>query len=95
MAVPAMEVEERESDYRDVLNLLPVFWLPVCLRELVMFRVILTGFLEPPWLANKAVDEVPSREQYSGNHGKGGRPKKHQQVQVRSSGRFGGQAASG
>eukprot|EP00439_Symbiodinium_sp_Y106_P034607 s2499_g4.t1 len=84
MAAPAMEVEERESDYRDVLNLLPVFWLPVCLRELVMFRVILTGFLEPPWLANKAVDEVPSREQYSGNHGKGGRPKKHQQVQARS-----------
>ena len=95
MAAPAVEVEEKDQgDYRDLLNLLPAWWLPLSVRNLVMIRVILTGFLGEPWVT-KAVDEVPCREKYTGNHGKGGRPKKHQQVQVRSSGRFGGQAASG
>ncbi|CAE7642142.1 cpar-1, partial [Symbiodinium microadriaticum] len=94
MAAPAVEVEEKDQgDYRDLLNLLPAWWLPLSVRNLVMIRVILTGFLGEPWVT-KAVDEVPCREKYTGNHGKGGRPKKHQQVQVRSSGRFGGQARS-
>ena len=81
------EEEEDEGSFRDLINLIPAMWLPLALRQ-VMIRVIVTGFLGEP----KPLPDRSNLEKYTGNGGKGGRPKKNQVAEVKTTGAFGGQA---
>ena len=65
---------------RDLVNLIPSLWLPQSLRGQILLRVIITGFL-----GTKVVVEDGNKalKKYDGNKGKGGRPRKGQQAQVK------------